>query len=209
MKIDTRTILLQLAVHESYHLHSQIPTWLGQANIYPWPSWDVQPDRRALVKRCYGETPAVTASHAEEIKTLITAWDSLEARRDSASRARAIGLARRYAELRLARYSMLGDVTVPSADGPMSCRQAEDIMEMEEGAPQWIGYATLSQAGLMDPRTAGRVSNEAFYVSGVFQLWIMQRLVGRDAMLDLSTELARSSRHESAIFGRFIDAVRR
>jgi len=207
MKVDVRTILLQLAVHESYHLHSQIPVWLGQATRYTWPAWDVQPDRQALAQRCYRDTPAVAAAHARELQLLIAAWDSLVRSPAATARSAALARARQFVEARRARYAMVDSIRISSPSGPVSCERAENLMELEEGAPQWMAYATLTAAGLMNEQTAGRSASEAFYVSGTFQLWILQRLLGRDAMRALSREITQASGPDSLVFARFSAVV--
>ncbi|NOT10130.1 MAG: hypothetical protein HOP28_18205 [Gemmatimonadales bacterium] len=206
MKIDPTLMMSQLAVHESYHLHSQIPTWLGQPGRYDWPAWDVQPDRKALVEQCYAGTPAVTDLRRREMEALLAAWDTLMAERSAASDARAIASAKTFISTRRERYALLAAVTIPSPAGPVSCERAEDVMELEEGAPQWMAYVTAVRAGLMQATQVGRASNESFYVTGTFQLWILERLLGNSAMRALTKKITRAARPdgpEGAIFQRF------
>jgi hypothetical protein len=206
MNIRPTPLLAQLAIHESYHLHSQFPAWLDQQRRYEWPPWDVQPDRKRLVAQCYGATPAVTETLRREMAALEHAWLLLMGDRDSVTDAMARDSARVFVRLRRDRHALLDGVTIPSAVGPMTCRRAEDVMELEEGAPQWIAYATAQQAGLIGVEGVGRRAAEAFYASGTFQLWILQRLLGPEAMRNLTHEITRSTEPEGdhgAIFARF------
>jgi hypothetical protein len=212
MQIDPVTLLAPLAVHESYHLHSQFPAWLDQRGRYTWPGWDTQPDRRAMVARCYGGSDEVREALAAEMAALEKAWlSSLEAT-DDAARARVRQEARAFVAARRARYALLDTVRVPSPEGPVTCERAEDVMELQEGATQWIGHATAVRAGVVRASSAGRSSNEAFYVTGVFQLAIMQRLLGDEEMLRVTEAITRSTQPsgpEGAVFGRFAALVAR
>ncbi len=80
-------------------------------------------------------------------------------------------------------------------------------MELEEGAPQWMAYATLTRAGLMDARKSGRASNDAFYVSGAYQLWILERLLGSEVLRRLSAEMTRAPGPDPGLFARFASIV--
>ena len=169
MHADPTVMLTQLAVHESYHLHSQIPVWLDQPHQYDWPRWDVQPDRKVLVEQCYA-APGVMTAHRAELAALLSAWDLVA---DSAQRfdsAAVRSAAQRFIALRHERYRILDSVRVPSPSGPLPCSVAENLMELEEGAPQWMSYDTAVRAGVMQVSQAGRSANDAFYVSGTFQL---------------------------------------
>jgi hypothetical protein len=212
MNIKTKPMLVQLAIHESYHLHSQFPTWLDQPRRYPWPAWDVQPDRKVLVQRCYAETSVVAETHRRELAALREAWLLLMGDRDSASDDRARTAARAFVTARRERYALLNGVTIPSPVGAVTCERAEDIMELEEGAPQWIGYVTTWRAGVIRTEEVGRGGAEAFYASGTFQLWILERLIGPEAMRALTTEISRSTDPASesgAIFARFSSHISR
>ena len=191
MRIDPVSMLTQLAVHESYHLHSQIAVWLDQPHMYSWPSWDVQPDRKKVVDLCYNGSPAIAQTLDAELTALLAAWDLA---RDTVphSEAGVSRAARRFIELRRRRYMLLDGSTVPSPVGPLPCSTAEDLLELEEGAPQWMAYETAVRAGVMKAEAAGRSSSEKFYVSGTFQLWILNRLLGDTAMRRLTSEITRA-----------------
>ena len=83
-------------------------------------------------------------------------------------------------------------------------------MELEEGAPQWMGYVTALRAGLITVESVGQSASEPFYVSGTLQLWILERLLGAEKMRALTGEITRStgpSGPNGAIFGRFAAQV--
>lgn len=209
MHADPLIIATQLAVHESYHLHSQIAVWLDQAHQYAWPRWDVQPDRRALNERCYA-APAVADAHKQELAALLATWDLVSDSTHPRDAHAVRQAAQHYVTLRLKRYAMLDTTTVPSPSGPMPCAMAEDMMELEEGAPQWMAYDTAVRAGIMKPEQAGRAANDAFYVSGTFQLWTLQRLLGRDEMRKLTNRITAARDYhdpEASIFRVFARRV--
>jgi hypothetical protein len=211
-RVDPVNVLAPIAVHESYHLHSQFPAWLDQQGRYDWPAWDIQPDRRAIVARCYGGSDAVRTALKTEMAALEQAWlSSIEAADDDA-RARVREQGRAFVDARWARYAMLDTMRVPSPEGPVSCERAEDVMELQEGATQWIGFATAVRAGVVGERSAGRSQAEAFYVMGPFQLLVMQHLLGDERMGEVTRAITRSqqpSGPDGALFGRFAALVSR
>jgi hypothetical protein len=173
-------------------LHSQIPTWFDQAHPYAWPRWDRQPDRKELVARCYAGTPAVAAALRDETAALLTAWDGLNGERTPERDSAARESARSFVRLRRARYALADSVRIASPGGSVSCERAENVMELEEGAPQWMAYATAVRAGVMGIEGVGRVNGESFYTTGVFQLWIMERLMAADAFRAVTARITRA-----------------
>jgi hypothetical protein len=70
-------------------------------------------------------------------------------------------------------------------------------MELEEGATQWLGHATSLRAGLTTAATlrgsyAG-VQAESFYQTGPLQLWVLDGLLGHDALRRITTLIAHST----------------
>jgi len=194
---DPVRIQADLAVHETFHLHAQFPTWLDQQRTYAWPAWDIQPDRTQLRQRCYAGTPELAAALRAELQALLSAFDAL--RPDSSNRNIALGVreARRFVELRASRRTLQDTIRVSQGNGRISCGHAEDLMELEEGTTQWIGHATSLAAGLTSVATlrgsyAGTQA-ETFYQLGPLQLWVLDGLLGRDAMRRLTSSLARST----------------
>ncbi|HYR09817.1 MAG TPA: hypothetical protein VEQ60_18730, partial [Longimicrobium sp.] len=145
---DPALMHADLAVHESFHLHSQYPTWLAQSRAYAWPAWDLQPDRAELRERCYAGSPGLARALETELQALVAAFDAVAV--DSARRDVSLGLhhARRFVELRRARRALQDTMTVARGGGRISCGLAEDVMELEEGTSMWIGHATTVRAGL-------------------------------------------------------------
>lgn len=200
-KADPARIQADLAVHESFHLHSQFPTWLDQTRTYAWPAWDVQPDRTELRQRCFAGTPELSAALRSEMQTLVSAYEAVTG--DPSKRDAAAGLrhAERFLELRAQRRKLQDTMTVAQDRRRISCGQAEDLMELEEGATQWIGHATSLSAGLT---TAAALRDsysgtqaESFYQTGPLQLWILDGLLGRDALRRITTAIAHSTTLES------------
>ena len=87
-------------------------------------------------------------------------------------------------------------------------------MELEEGATQWIGHATSLGAGLTNSATlrgsyAGTQA-ESFYQTGPLQLWVLDGLLGRDALLRITTVIAHSTAPETgSVYATFTEQVRR
>lgn len=207
MKVKVVPMLGQLAVHESFHLHSQMPSWLDQPQRYRWPAWDRQPDRRALVAQCYGPAGPVANKHAEELDALKRAWRSSWNSLDQQARVEALRAAQQFISARRERYRLVDSIRIPSPPGDgVDCRRAEDVMELEEGATQWIGYSTLVRAGVITTADVGVGSSEAFYDSGMLQLWVMEYLLGVDGVRDVTRAIARSASpaaSDATIFAHF------
>ena len=210
-KADPVLIQADLAVHESFHLHSQFPTWLDQRRTYAWPGWDRQPDRPQLRERCYAGTPAIAAAFDAEMQALLAAYDAVvvaEKRDKRAGRRHA----RRFVELRAERRRLQDTVTVAQGNRTISCELAENLMELEEGTTQWLGHATTVRAGLTTTaRLRGPYSGtqpERFYQTGPLQLWILEGLRGPKAMRRITASIARSKGPEGSLFPRFARLAR-
>lgn len=211
-RADPALILADLAVHESFHLHAQFPTWLDQARSYAWPEWDVQPDRAAFRQHCYAGASEVTAALDAERTALLAAFDALYgATRDSAA---AVRHTRRFVDLRLTRRAMQDTIRIAHGASRVPCGEAEDILELEEGTVQWIGHATTVTAGLTTLASLrgnyGGTQAERFYQTGPLQWWILDGLLGRDAVRRLTTAVARSARGDlmSSVFSILTQQLR-
>lgn len=211
MGMNPTLMLADLAIHESFHLHVQFPTWLDQPRTYPWPAWDRQPDRKELRERCYAGTPEIAQTLEQEFAALLAAFDAVAA--DSTKRDVASGRehARRFVELRNARRALQDTMTVGQGNARISCAFAEDVMELEEGTAQWIGHAATVRAGLKTMASVRRsyagAQPEQFYRSGPLQLWVLEGLLGEEAMAELTASLARNTGLYSdpigSLFARF------
>ena len=145
---------------------------------------------------------------------LVTAYDAVTG--DASKRDAQAGLryAQQFIELRALRRKMQDTMTVAQGRRRISCAQAEDLMRLEEGATQWIGHATSLSADLTTAATlrgsyAGTQA-ESFYRTGPLQLWVLDGLLGRDALRRLTTAIARSTTPESgSVYFHFGEQVRR
>jgi hypothetical protein len=191
-------VLMQadLAVHESFHLHVQFPTWLDQPRTYTWPSWDRQPERRELRDRCYGGSTEVSALLRQEHAALLAAFDALDSIAGVQGKRTVLSHARQFLQMRASRRALLDTVTIALDGQRISCARAEDALELQEGTAQWIGHATTVRAGLVT--RAGKRSSyaqtqpEAFYQFAPLQLWVLEGLIGPDALRALTAALARA-----------------
>jgi hypothetical protein len=204
---DLALMQADLAVHESFHLHSQFPTWLDQERAYGWPAWDHQPDRAGLRQRCYAGSPELAQALEAERQALIDAYDAVSADSSRRDAARGLRHALRFVELRRARRALQDTTTVARGSGRISCGLAEDIMELEEGTSWWIGHATTVRAGLtttaeLRGRYAGQ-NPEVFYQTGALQLWILDGLLGQDEVRRITAAIARSTGPDGGVFAQF------
>jgi hypothetical protein len=213
-RVDPVSIQADLAVHETFHLHAQFPTWLDQTRDYAWPAWDVQPDRVALRERCYAGSPQLVDAVSAERDALVAAFDAVVVP-DSARRDTRTGLqhARRFLELRASRRELQDTMTVAQGSRTISCGDAEDLMELEEGVSQWIGHATTARAGVttiaaLRASYAGS-QPERFYQLGPLQLWVLDGLVGSDTLRQITADIARSSTSRGGVFGQLTRQVER
>lgn len=73
--MSSQSWLIDMVVHEAFHLLVQFPARSGGAAAFRWPSWSVpQPDRAQLAARCYGSvTPKQQRLSAERAPLLAAA----------------------------------------------------------------------------------------------------------------------------------------
>lgn len=188
MEIPT-LVKVQVALHEGFHVQVQSPHWTGAADN--WPAWDRQPDREEL-RACYGATDEVAATFAEERERLAVAVEALLDGEDAAAcQAGEVFLARRAD-----RYRMLEDVRVARHDGtPGSCREAEAIMELEEGTADYASWTRLHELGHATREQLLRryraQQDDAFYLTGAMQLHAVE-LMRPDRMAEVTRRIASS-----------------
>ena len=207
---------LQVALHEGFHVQVQSPHWAGRdpaggsrgrASSGPgWPAWDRQPDRTGL-PRCYRSTKEVAAAAEAERAALTGMVESLlDGVPTAACRAGAEFLDRRQA-----RYRLMTDVAVARADStPGTCREAEAVMELEEGTADYASWTQLfelglvSRAGLM--RRYRAVQNDVFYLTGAMQLHAIA-LMRPEGMADVARRIGRSGSPEEGSITTVFTAV--
>jgi hypothetical protein len=206
---DAALMEADLAVHEGFHLHAQFPRWLDQKRTYSWPKWDQQPDR-AEMRRCYAASPELKRAFETEMRALIDAFDAVALDPAKRDRTSALQYARRFIELRAARRQLQDTIAVAQGGGRIPCGFAEDLMELEEGATQWIGHATTVRAGLTTTaRLRGSYATsqpDEFYRSGPLQFWVLDGLLGHDALRRITISIARSTKaggRSGGVFAQF------
>lgn len=205
---DPVMLQLYLAVHEGFHLHSQVPTWLDQPRRYAWPAWDHQPARRQLVASCYAGGDSIAQLVRREQGELRMAWTKLMPDAGgSVDRDGAREHARRFVATRETRYRALRDVRIAQDTAHVSCAVGEAIMELEEGAPQWIAHTAIVRAGVQTVQQMRRAyvqpQTDMFYQLGAMQLWILEGWRGPAEMRSLTARLGAAPRPDEAIFGEF------
>lgn len=187
-------VKVQVALHEGFHVQVQSPHWSGAADN--WPAWDRQPDREGL-RACYGATDEVAAAFAEERERLAVAVEALLDGEDAA----ACEAGRAFLARRADRHRMLADVRVARHDGtPGSCREAEAIMELEEGTADYASWTRLHELG---HATRGQLlrryraqQQDAYYLTGAMQLHAVE-LMQPDRMSDVTHRIATSAAPDS------------
>lgn len=196
-KLPERLTAVQadLAIHEGFHLHVQFPRWFDQRRDHRWPAWDLQPDRAALVTRCYAGAADTLALRAEH-DALVSAFRALWLEPGGADPVRARRHLSEYVEARRARYARTSGVRIAAGPDSVTCAVAEDVMELQEGAAQWVGHSTSLRAGLTSPVTLDRAyaaaQRERFYQTGAMQLWVLEGLRGPVGVRELTSALAGS-----------------
>lgn len=197
----------QLAIHEGFHVRVQAPRWFASTGA--WPVWDAQPDR-AGVSACYTATDQVVAVLESERESLVELVESLlDGERANACRAGAEFVTRRGE-----RYQRLSGVRVALGDGESgSCRQAEALMELEEGTADYASWTALYDLGLASrdqlTRRYRAAQDDLFYLTGALQLHAIQ-LMDPDGMLAITREINASPGPETgsigSVFGRTLEA---
>lgn len=198
---------LFLLAHESVHVHLQFARMFAGDERYTYPAWAVQPDRPALIERCF-ENELGRALHDAELAANALGVSAALRGEDPTPHAR------EFISARLRRYQALEGVVVPGQNGAEhSCAQAEAIWELEEGGADYIALRSMLEAGIDEAeafavdRVTGRTSGDAdFYFTGAGQLLMLWR-ADPDAMSARLTRLAESERPEDGIFLLFLEHV--
>jgi hypothetical protein len=197
---------VQVALHEGFHAHVQSPHWAGSSGG-TWPVWDRQPDRDGL-QACYAGRSAAAAALEDEREALARMVDALlDGVAPTACRRGADFLDRRAA-----RYRMLRGVRVARHDStPGTCREAESIMELEEGTADYASWAQLHALGLASREQLMRryraIQDDVFYLTGAMQLHAVA-LMDPDGMRRVARRIGASdSPEEGSITAVFEDAL--
>lgn len=155
---------VQTAIHEAFHVEVMIRYWFTGTGH--WPAWDKQPDRNSL-QNCYAASD--TAKEAIRSEQLLLS-DLVQAL-VTENHTEACALGTSFLASRANRYDLLADVTVPRSDGtPGSCKEAENIMELEEGLADYASWTMLYDIGIASWKDLHRryqaIQNEPFYLTG-------------------------------------------
>ena len=171
---------IQLALHESFHIEVQLRYWYTQRG--KWPAWDKQPDRQS-VQLCY--------SYNDSLKTMIRAERNylslmIEALLEN-DKQKAIKTGQEFIDSREKRYALVQPVKIKSKEGDyIDCREAEDILELEEGLADYASWTILfntglvSKTGLLQRYRAEQL--EYFYLTGAMlfhTMTLMEQVDGK------------------------------
>ncbi len=178
---------LHMVVHEGFHLNVEFPKWFYLKTTHLWPSWDRQPERTEVVKRCYRANEMVLAAFQTERALLAEAFEKIYLQSDT-GRGRAAAV--EFIKERDQRRELLKEIRIPSAAEPtvsLSCQDAESIMELEEGLLDYVAFsANRSIKGLSRTQIHSWLSKplgdhpdkdpEPYYRFGTMQMLILESL---------------------------------
>ncbi|MCM2280722.1 MAG: hypothetical protein NDI61_02615 [Bdellovibrionaceae bacterium] len=125
----------QNLIHEAFHFYAQKP-----------PLWPVRYEgvlfeaRQDIREKCYALNPPVANLLAVELMHLRQAHQHLSLKNEAWR-----GELKHFLKTRDLRYSLLSGTTVA---GGLSCSDAEEQLEMVEGAPSYADFVASSQSGV-------------------------------------------------------------
>lgn len=160
-----------MVLHESVHLNLQYPVWFDQGDANGvWPSWDAQPDLATVLQDCYGLAESAQEAEWEALRSALREGESLDSFFAARDRRRST------------RTTTIEDFRGASH----SCREAEAIVELEEGGADFIAFRTAVTLGWVtrDEMLAYldlRWRAAPHYAFGLAQLWLLQERGGLDA----------------------------
>jgi hypothetical protein len=201
-----------LSVHEAFHVHVQLPAWFGFDSPHRWPAWDRQPDRQSVGPLCYGSADPEKLNTALERAPLIDA--AMTVLTTGEMDAVCVN-ARAFVQARRNRWAALSEVRVPSgtSNESMLCAQAEAIMEMEEGVPDFVAWMTAHALGIVsNDRVRQRFSatmSQPFYVLGAMQLVVLRHLLGAQFPAATAQMASSTSWESGAMFSVLESQVER
>lgn len=200
-----------IAVHEGFHAHVQLPTWYRFDSLHRWPAWsEPTADRVSLASSCYGSADPKAQDVPERPALVEAAMTALT----GGSREAVCRHAGTFVAARRERWMRAGTARVASEAGgrTTSCSESESIMELNEGVPDFVAWMTAHELGVVDEsRVRGRFSasqRDLFYVMGAMQLTVLRRLQG-DAFPQTTTRIASSASPAGGVFAELEAEVAR
>ncbi len=166
----------QVALHESFHVNVQAPHWMGLPS--DWPTWEAPPDR-ASTRQCYDRDDEIQTVFGEER----TALTGLVVGLLDGALPEACDAGREFLEASSSRAAALSAVRIEMGDGTAgSCRDAEAMMEMEEGLADYASWVHLYEIGLATRAQLERryraQQRDVFYLTGAMKMHAASLLRG-------------------------------
>jgi len=159
---------VQIAIHEAFHVEVMLRYWFTKKG--KWPAWDAQPSR-SETRECYNLNEEISSTFREEQLTLSRLIDALiEDKKEQVCE-----LGNSYLNQREKRYQQVKEVKVTRADETIcDCKEAEVIMELEEGIADYASWAMLYDIGISSREELIQryqaSQNEPFYLTGAMLL---------------------------------------
>jgi hypothetical protein len=119
--------------------------------------------------------------------------------------------ARAFVQERRKRWETLSGVEVHTGTAfqALSCAQAEAIMELEEGVPDFVAWMSAHSLGIVsDDRVRARFGatmSQPFYILGAIQLVVLHSLMGPQ-FLPTTAQMASSSTWEAGAMFSVLEA---
>ena len=181
---------MQIAIHEAFHVEVMIRYWYTGKGA--WPAWDEQPDRQGL-QNCYNADDEVKQTLQDERAKLSSL---IEALLDGDKTAACLA-GNEFLSQRAMRYDLLKYVKVNRQDETQcDCKEAENIMELEEGLADYASWTMLYDIGLSSRdvllRRYRAIQKEPFYLSGAMLMHAVS-LMNNGEISDIISDMANSS----------------
>jgi len=183
-------VKLQLAIHEAFHVEVMLKYWYtGKGQ---WPSWDHQPDRKA-VQICYTYNDSGRVMVQHELSILA---GMIEALLDG-NHKKACENGRAYLAARNERYEKLYGINPgPAQNQEGDCRTTESFFELEEGLADYASWTLLYNRGMASREELLRRyrarQNDHFYLSGSMLMHAIT-LMSKDPVKRTIHKIIRSS----------------
>lgn len=194
--------VLQLLLHEGFHVNMQAPSWFNSPR-YDFPSWVIATSPNEANQVCYSGN--YSESRWEEQNALVNLTELYFTASDSSPVA-FCELANDFLAAKNSRREEIGEsLEIPLiSDSMVTCAEAENMMELNEGAADYVSWFYLYELGIADSTDIldilGASTATPNYQVGSMQLYLLQKITGDDFPAILTEIGTSTSMEEGAIF---------
>lgn len=212
--VGEHALVFNMIVHEGFHLFYQRRSNVDPSSNLLWPIWLEHPQQEKVVENCYHK-PKIINQYYKEANALTRSAKLMYIIKDKIA---AIEAAKDFISFRDERYEKIktNNFRVPLMQGSssISCRLAEDSLEIDEGVTNFIGTQTTLDLNLITDFQFIEYSNlldfnPYFYSAAQLQLYLLSNLVPEITFNDIKSRLSSSPDFSVTVYSIFKEIIER